>query len=107
MQMAWAAHSKHILTYAACLSPNLLSLSRLLMTWNTKPSRSGSETTSNPTERISSRVHSLSSGTARGRAGGFLGVSVVASGPRSSSPEPGGSRCRGKEDQGASAAGLT
>lgn len=59
----------------------------VLMTWNTKFSHSGSVL-----------VHSLSSGTAHGRAGGFLGASIVPSDPRSSSPELG---------QGASAVGLT
>lgn len=54
MQTAWAAHSKHILTYAACLSSKLLSLSWWLMTWNTQVSRLGSKTTSNPTEKTSS-----------------------------------------------------
>lgn len=107
MQMAWAAHSKHILPYSACLSSNLLSLSWWLMTWNTKFSRSGSKTTSNPTEKTSSHVHSLSSGTARGRDRGFLGVCAVPSDPRSCSPDPGGSSSWGKEDQGASAVGLT
>lgn len=107
MQMAWAAQSKHILTYAACLSSNLLSLSWWLMTWNTKFSRSSSKTTSNPTEQSSSHVHSLSSGAAHGRAGGFPGVSVVPSDSRSSSPDPGGSSSRRKEDQGACAVGLT
>lgn len=87
MQMAWAAHSKHILTYAACLSSNLLSLSWWLMTWNTKFSRSGSKTTNNPTGKSGSHAHSLSSGAAHGRVGGFPGVSVVPSDPRSSSPD--------------------
>lgn len=54
MQMVCAAHSKHIVTYAACLSSNLLSLSWWLMTWNTQVSRSGSKTTRNPTEKTSS-----------------------------------------------------
>lgn len=107
MQMAWAAHSKHILTYAACLSSNLLSLSWWLMTWNTKFSHSGSKTTSNPTEKTSTHVHSLSSGIAHGRARAFLGVYIVPSDPRSSSPDPDGSSSQGKEDQGTSAVGLT